>query len=609
VNHYIKINKILIKGAMLDPVLIEFGSRLTIITGGSDSGKTYLFNLIRYLFGSEKLENAGINEAKGYTSASIEFSIGDYVYSLERGLRDNSDYKLYSGEIATVSTSTLVQQIVKTASSKNSFNSLFYKKLGFNNAKVRTNNNGGVQNFNLGNVFNFFCVDEIKILTSKSLLLSEQYSEQIKSKSEFKFLLTQRDDALIGEEKPNKTSKTFLKKQVKELIKELSSELIYPELNFLLLNEELQKIETQIENAANEVDHFLEIYDSKVTLINEIKNEINTLSKRESYLSMLIDRFNMLKDCYVSDLQRVNSISQATFFLENFGEEFCDSCGHSINHSSEINYDDYYASCMAESAKINVQLAGLLNSIKSNEDELSSIDISIKESRFLLDLEMPDYERLLNIELKNSRKTMDALYERKETFLSDYSRHKIINALESKGDSVDDDVYDVSDFDNLKSDEIIGLLNQLKIMLDTIKFDGRNDNSVKFDENAYDFIINDKKRSLFGKGSRAVIYACFVISLAEFLANKEKPQLGFVLLDSPLVTHFDKKREIKKSEVNPLTLTDAFYSYLINTPSKTQVILIENKGPSFVVHDDDTVKFIDLNIDGASGVFPKRKLN
>ncbi|MEG0440432.1 MAG: ATP-binding protein [Solibacillus sp.] len=155
-NHYIKINKVLIKGSMLDPVLIEFGSRLTIITGGSDSGKTYLFNLIRYLLGSEKLENAGINEAKGYTSASIEFSIGDYVYSLERGLHDNSDYKLYSGEIATVSTSTLVQQIVKTASSKNSFNSIFYKKLGFNKAKVRTNNNGGVQNFNLGNVLNFF---------------------------------------------------------------------------------------------------------------------------------------------------------------------------------------------------------------------------------------------------------------------------------------------------------------------------------------------------------------------------------------------------------------------------------------------------------------------
>ncbi|WP_072010250.1 AAA family ATPase [Serratia marcescens] len=608
-SHYIKINKILIKGGMLESVLIQFGSRLTIITGGSDSGKTYLFNLIRYLFGSEKLENSGINEAKGYTSASIEFTIGDCVYSLERALHDSSDYKLYSGGVATINPSTFIQQLVKTPSSKNSFNSLFYNRLGFNKAKVRTNNNGGTQNFNLGNVLGFFCIDEIKILTSKSLILSDQYSEQIKSKSEFKFLLTQRDDTFIGEEKPNKKTKTFLKKQVKELIEELNNELIFPELNFLLLIEELQEIERQIEKLANEVDGFLEIYEGKITIIKEINNEIGSLRKRESYLSMLVDRFTMLKDCYISDLERVNSISQATFFLENFGEELCDNCGHTINHPSEINYDDYYSACMAEAAKINVQLAGLLNSIKSNEDELSSIDLSIKESQFLLDLEMPEYERLLNTDLKNSRKMMDTLYERKEVLLSDYSKHKIINALESKGDSVDNDAYSLSDFDSLKYDEINDLVNQLKLMLNSIKFDGRNDNSVQFDDDAYDFVINDKKRSLFGKGSRAVIYACFVISFAEVLAKKEKPQTGFVLLDSPLVTHFDKKREIKKSEVNPLTLTDAFYSHLINTTSSVQVILIENKGPSFIVRNDNDVKFIDLNLDGASGIFPDRGFN
>lgn len=604
-----KIKKILIKGAMLEPVLIDFGSRLTIITGGSDSGKTYLYNLIRYLFGSEKLENAGINEAKGYDFASIEFSINEDLYSLERGLHDNSDYKLYSGGISTISSSTFIQTIVKTPSSKNSFNSIFYSKLGFNKAQVRINNNGGVQKFNLGNVLNFFCIDEIRILTSKSLLLSEQYADQIKSKSEFKFLLTQRDDAFIGEEKPNKKAKVFLKKQVQELIDELSSDFIYPELNFLLVNEELQKIETEIEHTAYKVDNFLEDYESKVNLINEIKNEISTLHKRESYLSMLVDRFTMLKDCYISDLQRVNSISQATFFLENFGEELCDNCGHTINKPSEIDYEEYYASCMAESEKINVQLTGLLKSIKSNEDELVSIEQSIRESQFLLDSELVEYEHLHNIDIKNSRKIIEELYERKEALLSDYSKHKIINALESKGDEVDNDVYTVDDFDVLKTNEISELLNQLSFVLNSIKFDGRNDNTVKFDEDTYDFIINDKKRSLFGKGSRAVIYACFVISLADVLAMKENPQAGFVLLDSPLVTHFDKKREIKKNEVNPLTLTDAFYSYLISTASSVQVILIENKGPSFTVQNDDAIKLIDLNFNGASGIFPKRELN
>ncbi|HED5893938.1 TPA: hypothetical protein R5R88_004566, partial [Salmonella enterica] len=437
----------------------------------------------------------------------------------------------------------------------------------------------------------------------------EQYADQIKSKSEFKFLLTQRDDAFIGEEKPNKKAKVFLKKQVQELIDELSSDFIYPELNFLLVNEELQKIETEIEHTAYKVDNFLEDYESKVNLINEIKNEISTLHKRESYLSMLVDRFTMLKDCYISDLQRVNSISQATFFLENFGEELCDNCGHTINKLSEIDYEEYYTSCMAESEKINVQLTGLLKSIKSNEDELVSIEQSIRESQFLLDSELVEYEHLHNIDIKNSRKIIEELYERKEALLSDYSKHKIINALESKGDEVDNDVYTVDDFDVLKTNEISELLNQLSFVLNSIKFDGRNDNTVKFDEDTYDFIINDKKRSLFGKGSRAVIYACFVISLADVLAMKENPQAGFVLLDSPLVTHFDKKREIKKNEVNPLTLTDAFYSYLISTASSVQVILIENKGPSFTVQNDDAIKLIDLNFNGASGIFPKRELN
>lgn len=48
-NHYFKIKRVVIKGSIVPPVLIEFGQKLTIITGGSDSGKTYFYNLIRYL--------------------------------------------------------------------------------------------------------------------------------------------------------------------------------------------------------------------------------------------------------------------------------------------------------------------------------------------------------------------------------------------------------------------------------------------------------------------------------------------------------------------------------------------------------------------------------
>lgn len=56
-------------------------------------------------------------------------------------------------------------------------------------------------------------------------------------------------------------------------------------------------------------------------------------------------------------------------------------------------------------------------------------------------------------------------------------------------------------------------------------------------------------------------------------------------------------------------MTDAFYQYLIDTELNVQVILIENKGPSFAVKNDDYVKLIDLNYEGSTGIFPKRFLN
>lgn len=608
-SNYLNIKKIEITGVKSTTVSIEFGSKLTIIIGGSDSGKTYFYNLIRYLFGSDNLENADIGEAKGYDTAYIEFLLGGEHLTIERDLHDNSSYKLYSGGIDTVGLDTFIKNIVKTVKSNNSFNSIFYDKLSFNKARVRINGSGGVNNLNLGNILDFFFIDEIRILTPKSLLLSDQYSEHTKNKSEFKFLISQRDDATIGEEKPNKKAKVFLKKQVNELIDEIKKYIIHPELSLTHLNEKIDGIEIEIEQLMKANDDLLDIYDEKISLINEIRNEIINLQKKESYLSMLINRFSILKDCYISDLQRVNSISQANFFLENFSDELCEKCGYSMKNTSEISYEDYHFSCMAESKKINSQLLGLIKSIESNEKELGSVALSISDSERILHEELDDYSQLHDVDLKESRRKIEELYEYKETILSDLTKHKIIESLVSKEESIDEDKYESTDFDSLKVHEINGLIEEFKHCLNSINFNGCNDNNVCFDDGEYDFIINGKPRALYGKGSRAVIYACFTISLAEFLAKEKKPQAGLVLLDSPLVTHFDKKRDIQNKDVNPISLTDAFYKHLINSKLNVQVILIENKGPSFSVSNNEFIKIIDLNANDSTGIFPVHSLS
>ncbi|EHX0512707.1 hypothetical protein K3S50_005345, partial [Escherichia coli] len=72
-----------------------------------------------------------------------------------------------------------------------------------------TNLSNTLHKFNLNNVFEFFCIDELRVLTEKSLILSDIPSEETKRKSEFKFLLTQRDDTNSLAEKPNKKARYF----------------------------------------------------------------------------------------------------------------------------------------------------------------------------------------------------------------------------------------------------------------------------------------------------------------------------------------------------------------------------------------------------------------
>ncbi|WP_349771187.1 AAA family ATPase [Escherichia coli] len=56
-DNFFTFRKIKVTGFNKLDAIIEFGSKLTILYGGSDSGKTYIYYLIRYLLGSEKLKN------------------------------------------------------------------------------------------------------------------------------------------------------------------------------------------------------------------------------------------------------------------------------------------------------------------------------------------------------------------------------------------------------------------------------------------------------------------------------------------------------------------------------------------------------------------------
>ncbi|CNF73332.1 Uncharacterised protein [Yersinia bercovieri] len=602
--NYITINILKITGISVPTVTLEFGNRITIITGGSDSGKTYLFNLIGYLFGNESFKNSGIKEAKKYSTALMQFTLDNITYTIERGLFDSGFYNLYKSDIDNFSSDNLLMKLMKTNSSKKSFYSVFYKELLFSEAKVRTNNSGGTNKVNLGMILRFFNIDEITILSTNSLILSDQYSDETRNKSEFKFLITQRDDSNLSGEKPNKKAKGLLKNQVVEVIDGISKDLMFPEKGMLEIDSEMKLLDESIEYQREIISSIIDIMDDKRSLIIEITEHLDVLNKKDSYLMLVNERFKTLELCYLSDLERVNAISQAGFFLESYPNDTCNNCGEIIAEIEKYSFDDYMISCEAEYNKINNQLGELKRTIAINSVELLNVSSEITDVSAILELEKKYYTDIKNDSIDEHQNILDDLYSKREALSSELYKHKVINSLEKKSELISGDSYDPSDFDSLSPDEVKSISDKMQLMLNDIMFNNRNDNVVSFNFESYDFIVNEKERGLYGKGTRAVIYACFVISLAYTLQNKKLPFPGVVILDSPLVTHYDKKRKISISEINPITLTDSFYHHVIEHGYNFQIIIIENKGPSFSVNNDHDVKIIDLNDNGSSGLFP-----
>ncbi|EEC9770960.1 hypothetical protein CUK16_RS26030, partial [Escherichia coli] len=97
----------------------------------------------------------------------------------------------------------------------------------------------------------------------------------------------------------------------------MKAQLIYPEYDQVIVSRELEKVEQDIESSKDILKGIVDALDDKKQLLKELSDELYSISDREKYLSLLIERFSLLKDQYFIDLQRIDVVSQANFYLNN----------------------------------------------------------------------------------------------------------------------------------------------------------------------------------------------------------------------------------------------------------------------------------------------------
>ncbi|EEA4077923.1 hypothetical protein AYI13_004932, partial [Escherichia coli] len=70
----------------------------------------------------------------------------------------------------------------------------------------------------------------------------------------------------------------------------MKAQLIYPEYDQVIVSRELEKVEQDIESSKDILKGIVDALDDKKQLLKELSDELYSISDREKYLSLLIER-------------------------------------------------------------------------------------------------------------------------------------------------------------------------------------------------------------------------------------------------------------------------------------------------------------------------------
>ncbi|WP_148359072.1 AAA family ATPase [Peribacillus simplex] len=579
---------------------IELLDGLNVISGPTDTGKTYIYQCIKYLLGSNSVPKL-IPENIDFKDAYLEVHslYNDTVFTLKRTFSSN---KIYIYDCAFNELTENTKGI--TANTQGSKNLISTKILEYGglepNIKIKTHiRQQKFRKIALRDFLHFSLVDEKEIITDTSLLTTGQYVSKTVELNLFYYFISGKYTSFqtfLSDQKASKNDKKEVRavegksdNLIVELIEETKSELI-----------SLEKAE--LENEVSYKDELLFVTTEIEKQSNQLKQTFENIEKLKSKKLMnheLIIRFNLLKDQFNSDLQRLEFILEGGEILSKLTVENCPTCGKKLDDQSHkghinsrdkgniINAESLFSSYNSEKKKILLNFNDLSKTIKNLESKNHNIynEIITEEKEYQQVKQQIDNElkptqnslkekinkevqaRLIKAKIDFLKNKLFRFETQRQATIPTYNpAEEAINFTDNIKKLIDINIGHLSDLMNTY------LLN---MKFPEVQVGSKN---VIFDPKTNDFIVNGKARSVYGKGYRAIIYSVFLISLMKLCKEKNLPHIGFVIIDSPLTTYQAAEEVVKEEEKIPDELKGRFINTFASEKD-SQIIILENKFP------------------------------
>jgi hypothetical protein len=612
-----------IKGNNVETAGIEFEKGANLVTGASDTGKSYIFAALSYALGIGEAPK-DIPQSIGYNELLIEIvSYKDNkTYTLWRELHKTIMYakectfqQFYTKSIAKIKLTTTGQ-----LDNIDHISSFLLGLIELKDKRILVNKtNGATANISFRNLLNLtFIAEEHIIKTTSPFYSSTQYKERIMAQSLLHVLLSGNDFSDVVEKEDTTIKENqilgkleFLDYQVKQY--SLEKALLVEKTTSNAFIGEKQKFLDLDANLQSNVAFAKELINRKNNLLRDRQNLINDLV----YKKELTQRFTILEKQYVSDSERLDFILETHVISEQLGDVVCPLCSSPLqdDHIYHIKEkENFIAAATNELSKIQSKLLGLKDTadnlafeettlqteIERLNDELNALEVEL-ESNFSVKIRELKNELNEYIAVENTAREIIFIDNQITKLLKEKDRlENLLNAQKPAEEEINLVPY--------------SLLTDLCWFIEKRLQSWNYENSVKIDfdshYNIFDIVISGKTRKSYGKGKRSISYAACLIGLLDYCQSNTRKFSNLIVLDSPLTTYEEKQKGTTTTESIQTEILKSFFLDVVALPNNSQVILLDNKTPDKETYDIirnklNLVTFTGTKGSGRQGFFPE----
>lgn len=596
----IKLVELQVSGENVLTSSIKFGKKLTIISGPSDTGKTYIYKCIDYIFGAKNdAKKQPLDIQEGYDTIRLLINSEYGQIKLIRKL--NSNITLVESKNKNIESGEYV--IKAGVKNTKTMNSLIMKLMDApSNLKLPKNQKGETASFTWRTIKSIFMLDEQKsdkvdsvlsknnnetlFLAGLVFLFSGDELIEYRNDDESETIKKAKRNAVIGYIKKQRalleTKKSKFEKHIKGYSTEKSLEDQISELNATL-----DKVNDEIDSAS--LRH-KSINEALIPIQNRLVRDKTTIA-----------RYNNLKKQYDTDINRL------TFIVENellVNEEKANTkCPFCENNIVPHDHSSYIEASQAELVKLVTNLnelestkIELKNRLDDDRDQVTDYKEQLDEINTLLKQQLIPQRSQISALLKNYQERIQiesALKQFKDfdsMYQEDIAEYQKVKKSEFEAFKGKEHLY------NIINDDITTIY---KSILEEIGYTPLT--QVELDVKTLEFIVNSKMKYNHGKGYTAFFNAIFMLSLMKYISKHSENNLGLFIYDSPL-----KGLSLSEEIVNNNNIRAGYFNYLLNLETDNQIIVMENTDqhevPSTTNRDDTKIyKFTQIEGEGIYG--------